>query len=47
MIDSQMSDTKRNDMAKTQNPAEKGTSLEALDIRALKEMNITQLTQIL
>src|SRR6201747_2202166 len=46
MIDSQMSDTKRNDMAKSQNQAEKGISVEALDIRALKEMNITQLTQI-
>src|SRR6202049_1213220 len=34
-------------MAKTtQNPAEKGTAVEALDIRALKEMNISQLTQI-
>ena len=38
---------KRNDMAKSQqNPAEKGSAVEALDIRALKEMNITQLTQI-
>jgi len=34
-------------MAKsTQNPVEKGSSVEALDIRALKEMNISQLTQI-
>ena len=42
-----MIDTKRNDMAKSQqNPAEKASSVESLDIRALKEMNITQLTQI-
>jgi len=34
-------------MAKTtQNPAEKGSTVEALDIRALKEMSISQLTQI-
>src|SRR5205085_12316304 len=43
---SDTSDTKRNEMAKSQtNPVEKG-SVEALDIRALKEMNISQLTQI-
>ena len=30
----------------TQNPVEKGSSVEALDIRALKEMSISQLTQI-
>jgi hypothetical protein len=41
-----ISDTKRNDMAKSQqNQVEKG-NVEALDIRALKEMNISQLTQI-
>src|ERR1700686_750023 len=34
-------------MAKTtQNSAEKGSTVEALDIRALKEMSISQLTQI-
>ncbi|HEV7517511.1 MAG TPA: Rho termination factor N-terminal domain-containing protein, partial [Thermoanaerobaculia bacterium] len=35
-------------MAKTttQNQAEKGSTAEALDIRALKEMSISQLTQI-
>ena len=43
----QMIDTKRNDMAKSQqNQAEKGSAVEALDIRALKEMSISQLTQI-
>src|SRR5947199_9762227 len=40
-------DTKRNDMAKSQqNEVEKGSAVEALDIRALKEMSISQLTQI-
>ena len=33
-------------MAKPQNQAEKGSAVEALDIRALKEMNISELTQI-
>jgi transcription termination factor Rho len=43
---SDTSDTKRNEMAKSQqNQVEKG-AVEALDIRALKEMNISQLTQI-
>jgi len=42
-----MIETKRNDMAKSQqNQAEKGSAVEALDIRALKEMSISQLTQI-
>ena len=42
-----ISDTKSNDMAKSQQiQMEKGSSVEALDIRALKEMSISQLTQI-
>src|SRR5262249_727719 len=43
-----MTEPTRNDtiMAKTQNQLEKGSVAEALDIRALKEMSISQLTQI-
>src|SRR4051812_4664794 len=41
-------ESKRNEMAKPQqqNQVEKVSGVESLDIRALKEMNISQLTQI-
>jgi len=43
-----MIESKRNDMSKPQQNqvVEKGASVESLDIRALKEMSISQLTQI-
>src|SRR5260370_559280 len=47
--ESKMIESKRNDMSKPQQNqvvGEKGASVESLDIRALKEMSISQLTQI-